>query len=121
MVKEVLEVLARRGTPPGQGGFEILGRDDGGCPFDHAARVPAVQVGAVLEQGCSRWCVRQLPTVQTVLSSCVHQVVDIPVLAFRTVEVPQIRSSTELNDNFEAKCVLFRCILRIFSDSPERS
>ena len=109
---EVLEVLARRGTPPGQGGIEILARDDCGRLFDHAARVlPAVQVvrvlcrdsvprqsaghsscategrfhSAVLEQGC----VRQLPMVQTVQCSYVHRH---PVLAFRTVEVPQIQS-----------------------------
>ena len=36
------------------------------------------------------------------------------------VEVPQIQSSTELNDNFEAKGMLFRRILSHFSDSPER-
>ena len=30
------------------------------------------------------------------------KVVDIPVLALRIVEVPQIQSSTELNDNLEA-------------------
>ena len=48
------------------------------------------------------------------------KVVDIPVLVFRTVEVPQIQSSTELNGNFEAKRVLFRHILRCFSGSPGR-
>ena len=41
------------------------------------------------------------------------KVVDIPVLALRTVEVPQIQSSTELNDDLEAG-------LTYFSDSPER-
>ena len=35
------------------------------------------------------------------------------------MEVPQIQSSTELNDNFEAKRVLFWRMLRHFSDSPE--
>ena len=36
-----------RGTPPGQGGIQILARGSG-RPFDHAARVPAVQVVRVL-------------------------------------------------------------------------
>ena len=39
-----------RGFPPGQGGTEILVRDDCGRPFDHAARVPAVQVVRVLRR-----------------------------------------------------------------------
>ena len=43
------------------------------------------------------------------------KVVDIPVLVFRS----GIQSSTALNDNFEAKRVLCRLILRHFSDSPE--
>ena len=47
-----------------------------------------------------------------------ERVVDIPGLAFRTVDVPQIQSSTELNDNFEAKWVLFRRILRHFRTPP---
>ena len=55
---------------------------------------------------------RQLPTVQTVQSSCVHrQGRRHPY--FRTVEVPQIQSSTELNDDLEAG-------LAHFSDSPAR-
>ena len=48
------------------------------------------------------------------------KVVDILVLAFRTLEVPQNQSSTGLNDNFEAKWVLFWRILRQISDSPKR-
>ena len=36
------------------------------------------------------------------------------------VEVPQIQSSTEFNDNLEAGLGAFRRILRHFSDSAER-
>ena len=39
------------------------------------------------------------------------KVVDIPVLALRTVELPQIQSSTKLNDKLEG-------VWPIFSDSP---
>ena len=55
---------------------------------------------------------RQLPTVQSVQSSCVHQQ-GRRHLCFRTVEVPQIQSSTELIDDLEV-CLAY------FSDSPER-
>ena len=39
---------------------------------------------------------------------------------FGTVEVPQIQSSTVLNDDFEGKWVLFRRIFRIFQTLTER-
>ena len=61
MTGEVHWVLARRGTPPGQGGRAILARDDCGRPFDHAARVPAVSfvwlrvVSLVCLLGTSTW------------------------------------------------------------------
>ena len=67
---------------------------------------------AVLEQGCCRCCVRQLPMVPIVQSSCVHRQGRRHPW-FRTVEVPQIQSSTEFNDDFEAG-------LANFADSPER-
>ena len=47
---EVLGVVARTGTPPGQFGKEIPARDDCGRPFDHAARVPTVQAVRVLRR-----------------------------------------------------------------------
>ena len=40
--------LSHRGTPPGQGGIQILALGDRGRPCDHAVRVPAVQVVRVL-------------------------------------------------------------------------
>ena len=81
--------------------------------------VPAVQSyvsrGIQSEQSLNKvvdaGCVRQLPTVQTVQSCCVHRQGRHPY--FRTVEVPQIQSSTEFNDDLEA-------VLAHFSDSPER-
>ena len=122
----------RRDTPPAQGGKELLGRDDCGRPFDPAARVPAVQVVRVL-------AAIQFPRQSAGHSSCATEgrfhsavlgqgcaavaftdkVVDIPVLAFRTVEVPQIQSSTGLNDNFEAKWVFFGAFCAIFRTHRE--
>ena len=89
---------------------------------DHAAFVPAVQ---------SFDRVMDIPVVLTV--QFLNKVVDMVMYDrcpwfdsaefvhrqgrrhpwFRTVEVPQIQSSTELNDNLEAG-------LAHFSDSPER-
>ena len=127
---------SRGGTPPGQGGMEILARDDVDAAsimqlvfhqsksyvFFAAIQFPRQSAGncscategrfhsAALEQGRRRRCVRQLPTVLTVQSSCVHR-------QGRRHPCSQRR---KLNDNFEAKGVLFRRILRHFSDSLER-
>ena len=85
-------VLARGGTPPGQGGIEILARGEwtslrscSSCSsspsrtcssrfssLDRVLDIPVVPqkgdfTSAVLDQGCCRCCVRQLPIVQTVL------------------------------------------------------
>ena len=73
-------------------------------------RVPDIPVMQFLNEVVDM-VLRQLPTVQTVQSSCVHrQGRRHP--HFRTVEVPQIQSSTELNDDLEA-------VLAHFSDSPK--
>ena len=65
---------------------------------------------AVLEQGCCRCCVRLVPMVR----QCrVRSSTRSSTSRFRTVAVPQIQSSTELNDVFEA-------VLAYFSDSPAR-
>ena len=53
----------RRGTPPGQGGIEILARADCGRPCDHAVRLPAVQVVRVLRRD-------SVPRQSAGLSSC---------------------------------------------------
>ena len=70
-----------------------------GCPCDHA--VPQCL--------WSRQCRAKTFT---------NKVVDIPILVFRTVEVPQIQSSTELNDNFEAERVIFGAFCAIFRTLP---
>ena len=105
---------------------------------DHTAFVPAVQVVRFSRKSSSldrvpdipvmplcspgtrllALCLRQLPMVQTVLGSCV-KVVDI-LVSRSEVEVPQIQSSTEFNDNLEADLGAFLRILRHFSDSPDR-
>ena len=111
---------SRRDTPPAQGGIEILGRDDCGRPFDHAARVPAVQVVRVAAIQFSRQSAghSSYATVQFLKKvvdavvhdscpwsrqcSCVHKKRSSTSLFSRSEqEVPQIQSSTELNDDLE--------------------
>ena len=118
-----------RGTPPGQGGIQILARGSW----------TSLRSCSVSSSSPSRTCssprfssldrVLHIPVVPQKGDPTVHSLNKVVAVVvydscpcsrqcwstsqFRTVEVPQIQSSTEFNDDFEA-------VLANFSDSPER-
>ena len=133
-----------RGTPPGQGGIEILALYDCGRPCDHAVCVPAAEVVRVLcrdsvldrvpdipvvpQNGDSTvqslnkvvdaGCARQMLVVQTVLLLRSPTRSSTSMFARSEQEVPQIQSSTELNDDLEWFGCFFGAFSAIFRTPP---
>ena len=116
-----------RGTPPGQGGIEILARADVDVPvttlfvfqqskscvfcaaiqlIDRVPDLPVVpqkrdSTVQFLNKVVDACCAQQLPMVQTVLPLRSSTRSLTSLFSRREQEVPQIQSSTEFNDNLE--------------------